>query len=325
MMGQLTFFDFCSGIGGGRIGFEKNGYKCVGHSDTSRLADKTYQLINNCSDINYGNLKKLTKETLPDFDVLVAGFPCQTFSVIGRKSGFIDKRGQVIFQLSRIINETRPKCFLLENVKGLTTHDKGQTFKVVINELSKCGYNVIHKVLDSLDYGVPQMRKRVYIIGFRNDLTINCENFQWPQPVPHPDILNFLIEKKVVSHIGLEVLEHYLNNSTNQGKISISELRKMDTVIIDTRMNDVRVYNSKCPTLRAHRDGLLYTWKGEICQLTGYEALLLQGFPIENANKVKDLVSDRHLLMQAGNAMTVNVIQDLGASIKNMLFESKID
>ena len=113
-----TFFDFCSGIGAGRLGLEQCGLICVGHSDTSRLADKTYMLIHNtANDKNYGNLKKLGKDNLPDFDMLIAGFPCQTFSVIGKQAGFSDDRGQIIFHLSRILREMAPKCFLLENVK----------------------------------------------------------------------------------------------------------------------------------------------------------------------------------------------------------------
>ncbi len=100
-----NFFDFCSGIGGGRLGLEQVGLTCVGHSDTSRLADTTYQLMHGTDDKNYGNLKRLTKDKLPDFDLLIAGFPCQTFSVIGRKEGFSDDRGQIIFHLARIIND----------------------------------------------------------------------------------------------------------------------------------------------------------------------------------------------------------------------------
>lgn len=100
-----TFFDFCSGIGAGRLGLERCGLKCVGHSDTSRLADCSYRLLHQTEDKNYGNLKKLGKENLPDFDLLIAGFPCQTFSVIGRQAGFSDDRGQIIFHLSRILRE----------------------------------------------------------------------------------------------------------------------------------------------------------------------------------------------------------------------------
>lgn len=102
-----TFFDFCSGIGAGRLGLERCGLKCVGHSDTSRLADCSYRLLHQTEDKNYGNLKKLGKENLPDFDLLIAGFPCQTFSVIGRQAGFSDDRGQIIFHLSRILREKK--------------------------------------------------------------------------------------------------------------------------------------------------------------------------------------------------------------------------
>ena len=151
-----TFMDFCSGIGGGRLGLEQAGLKCVGYSDTARLAPITYRLMHNTQgEENHGNLKRINTNLLPSFDMLIAGFPCQTFSVIGRKEGFTDDRGQIIFHLARILKETQPICFLLENVKGLTTHDKGNTLKIIFNELNEAGYDVTHKVLNSIDYGVP--------------------------------------------------------------------------------------------------------------------------------------------------------------------------
>lgn len=314
-----TFFDFCSGIGGGRLGLEKIGLTCVGHSDTSRLADRTYQLMHGIKSKNSGNLKKLTKDNLPKFDVLIAGFPCQTFSVIGRQEGFSDDRGQIIFHLSRIIKETQPKCFILENVKGLVTHDSGKTIKIIMKELTNCGYTVSYRVLTSLNYGVPQMRQRVYFIGFRNDISSDFTKFKWPEEIPVPKLTEYLIDNNPADDERLNILHHYLNNPTNAGKYTVNEIAKMEGKIIDTRMNDLRIYNGKCPTLRAQRDGILYVRNGKIYQLTGYEALLLQGFPKKYANKVKDKVSDRHLLMQAGNAMTVNVIEALGRSIKNFL------
>jgi DNA (cytosine-5)-methyltransferase 1 len=310
-----TFFDFCSGIGGGRLGLEQNGLKCVGHSDTSRLSDTTYQLLFDNPDKNYGNLRYLNKNKLPEFHVLIAGFPCQTFSVIGRKEGFSDNRGQIIFQLSRIIADTLPKFFILENVKGLVTHDKGKTLKVIINELQSNGYYVLCKVLTSLDYGVPQMRQRIYFVGFRNDFEFAINRFVWPTPTDIPSLREYLIDCNPASPERLAILEFYLNNSTNLGKYDISDIKSMEGKIIDTRMNDLRIYEGKCPTLRSQRDGILYVRNGELYQLTGYEALLLQGFPKEYADKVKDKVSDRHLLMQAGNAMTVNVIYELGRQI----------
>lgn len=311
-----TFFDFCSGIGGGRLGLEQIGLKSVGYSDTSRLSVTTYkQLFNTENEKNFGNLKKIKTETIPQFDLLIAGFPCQTFSVMGRKAGFDDTRGQIIFHLARILKETQPKCFILENVKGLVTHDKGQTVKLILNELGNSGFDVIYKVLTSLDYGVPQMRQRVYFIGINKNLNMNIELFKWPQTVEKPSLKKYLIDNNKANNKRLEILQYYLNNPTNNGKYTISDLEQMEGKILDTKMSDLRIYEERCPTLRSQRDGILYVRNGEIYQLTGYEALLLQGFPKEYADKVKDTVSDRHLLMQAGNAMTVNVINALGNSL----------
>ena len=313
--------DFCSGIGGGRLGLEQAGLRCVAYSDTARLAPITYKLMfpESISEKNYGNLKRVKCDKLPKFDLLIAGFPCQSFSVIGRKDGFSDDRGQIIFHLSRIINETQPVCFLLENVKGLVTHDKGKTLQIIIDELENNGYKVLYKVLTSLNHGVPQMRQRVYFIGFRNDVAEKIDTFQWPEEIPTPELSNYLVDNNIADERRLEILHYYLNNPTNQGKYTIDDIRHIKKKIIDTRMNDLRIYEGKCPTLRAQRDGVLYVRDGEIYQLTGYEALLLQGFPKENADRVKHEVSDRHLLMQAGNAMTVNVIKALGDSINDYL------
>jgi len=312
----LTFLDLCSGIGGGRLGLEKAGLKSIGYSDTSKLAVRTYNLMHDAKDEPYYyNLKRIKTEILPKYDMLIAGFPCQTFSVIGRKEGFSDDRGQIIFHIARILEDTQPKCFLLENVKGLVTHDKGRTIKTIINELNRVGYDVTYKVLSSIEHGVPQMRQRVYFVGIRKDLCDNIDDFIWPEPIDKPELSTYLIENNVASDERLEILQYYLNNPTNNGKYTVDDIKAMEGKIIDTRMNDLRIYDGRCPTLRAQRDGVLYVKNNTIYQLTGYEALLLQGFPKEYANKVKNEVSDRHLLMQAGNAMTVNVIYHIGMKL----------
>lgn len=314
-----TFFDFCSGIGAGRLGLEKCGLKCVGHSDTSRLADRSYQLLHQTDDKNYGNLKKLGKDNLPDFDLLIAGFPCQTFSVIGRKAGFNDDRGQIIFHLARILKEKQPACFILENVKGLVRHDEGKTIKRIVAELESSNYSTTYKVITSLNCGVPQMRQRVYFVGIRKDISNNINDFIWPEDQPIPKLEKYLIDRVPISQINFDILQKYLSNPTNCGKFTIEDLCKMNGKILDTRMNDLRIYDGKVPTLRAQRDGIYYVFNNSIYQLTGYEALLLQGFPKNYANRVKNEVTDRHLLMQAGNAMTVNVIELLGKCILHYL------
>ncbi|MBR3844491.1 MAG: DNA (cytosine-5-)-methyltransferase [Clostridia bacterium] len=320
-----TFFDFCSGIGGGRLGLEQAGLKCVGRSETSRLADTTYRLMHNeKNEYNYGNLKKICGDILPAFDLLIAGFPCQTFSVIGQQEGFSDDRGQIIFHPARISKETKPTCFILENVKGLVTHGNGKTIKVILNELTNSGYTVSYRVLTSLEHGVPQMRQRVYFLGFKTSLVLDHSKFEWPEPVLAPSLSDYLIDNNLATEERLDVLKYYLNTPTNTGKYTINDICAMEGKIIDTRMSDLRIYTGKCPTLRAQRDGIFYVRTGKTYQLTGFEALLLQGFPKEYADKVKNKVTDRHLLMQAGNAMTVNVIAKLGKCIIKFL-ENEVD
>ena len=320
MQRAFTFLDICSGIGGGRLGLELAGMRCVGYCDTSRLSVKTYKLLHNAENEPYFyNVRTIKTDRTPHYDVLIAGFPCQSFSVIGRKDGFNDSRGQIIFHICRLLRETAPKAFILENVKGLVTHDKGRTLEIILSNLRDSGYRVIWQVLNSIEYGVPQMRQRVYFIGFRKDLIENLDSFSWPEKKEKPSLTKYLIDNNLAASDRLNILSYYLKNPTNNGKYEIKDLRTLEGMILDTRMNDLRIYKERCPTLRSQRDGILYVKHHEIYQLTGYEALLLQGFPKSYADRVKNVVSDRHLLMQAGNAMTVPVIKALGEKVASFL------
>ena len=315
-----TFFDFCSGIGGGRLGLEAAGLIPVGYADTSHLSVKTYKLLFNTEDEkNFGNIRKIDSAKLPDFDVMIAGFPCQSFSVIGRQKGFHDLRGQLIFDLAEILKIKKPKCFIFENVRGLVSHNKGETLKTILNLLSNSGYDVVYNVLNSIDYGVPQMRQRVYFIGVRNDLGIEINNYQWPIKKEKPSIYNYLLMLRPSNESETDFFPYYLQNEKNRGKFTFKELLNIEGAVLDTRMPDLRIYNEKVPTLRSHRDGLFYVQNGRIYTLSGLEALLLQGFPKEYVNKLHGLVSERHLLMQAGNAMTVPVITELGKNLIKLL------
>ena len=183
---NLRFIDFCAGIGAGRLGLENNNLLCIGFSEIDRLAEKTYRKFFGEKEINYGDLMKINTQELPDFDMMIAGFPCQSFSVIGQRKGMQDERGQIIYGLIKIMLDKNLKYFILENVKGLTNHDDGNSLKVILKELDKAGYRVFYQVLNSIDYGVPQMRERVYFVGIRKDLVPN--NFEFHFPVKQPRV-----------------------------------------------------------------------------------------------------------------------------------------
>lgn len=316
----MDFFDFCSGIGAGRRGLEQAGMHCIGYSEINRSAITSYKLLHDTqNEKNYGDITKIMPSTLPDFDLLIAGFPCQTFSVIGRRDGFNDARGQLIFYIINILQSKKTKYFILENVKGLTTHDGGHTLKTILQSLENAGYYVEHKVLSSMNYGVPQMRQRVYFVGIRKDLANLKKKFTWDFQKKAKSVKDMLVaEGNEVTGVDLQYFEKYLNNKTNQGKIQLKDILAKEYVVVDTRQSDLRLYFNRIPTLRSFRDGLYYVRDGKLRSMTGIEAMLIQGFSREYAKKVAS-VKDRDLLRQAGNAMTVGVVESIGKSLLQYL------
>ena len=164
----IKFIDLCSGIGGFHSGLTATGhYECVGHAEIDPHASKAYAAIyGKEGGLNYGDLRKIKPKKLPDFDLLCAGFPCQSFSVAGRRLGFQDTRGTVFFEIARIIAEKRPPSLLLENVPGLLSHDGGRTLTTIFSTLVEMGYHLEWMVLNSKYFGVPQQRRRLYIVGY---------------------------------------------------------------------------------------------------------------------------------------------------------------
>jgi len=310
------FIDFCAGIGGGRIGLENAGMQCIGFSEIAPSYIKTYKEFFGDCEPNYGNLMKISPKDLPDFDLMIAGFPCQTFSVIGPRTGMNDHRGLIIFGLINIMKGKNLKYFILENVKGLLNHGSGESLNIILRELEKAGYKVFWKLVDSLDYGVPQMRERIYFVGIRRDLIKNDIPFDWPKPVKIPDIKNYLIDTDELElderKRAYETFLKYLENKYNKGKFKIDQLLKEDYLVIDTRQSDLRLYYGRVPTLRTGRHGILYVRDEKFRRLSGFESLLLQGFPKELAGKIKGKIEEVSLLSQAGNAMTVNVVKAIG-------------
>ncbi|MCL4405955.1 MAG: DNA (cytosine-5-)-methyltransferase [Patescibacteria group bacterium] len=319
---NLKFVDFCAGIGAGRLGLQNLGLSCVGFSEIDKYAERTYREFFGQEEKNHGDLMKINPDDLPDFDLMIAGFPCQSFSVIGQRKGMNDHRGQIIYGLIKIMNAKNLPYFILENVKGLVNHEGGKTLKIILEELDKAGYKVYHRVLNSLDYGVPQMRERIYFVGIRKDL-VNGNNFEWPKPVFPPDVQDYLIDDGEMEFNekkrAYETFLKYLDNKYNKGLFKIEKLLKDDYLVLDTRQSDLRLYRNKVPTLRTGRHGILYVRNGKFRRLSGFESLLLQGFPKNLSEKTKGKIADVYLLSQAGNAMTVSTIEAIGKSLLNYI------
>ena len=168
---MIKFFDMFAGVGGFRAGLERaGGFECVGHCEIDKYADLAYRSVHKISEseVYYKDAKEIDTTTMPDFDLLCAGFPCQAFSIAGRRKGFSDPRGTLFFEITRVVREKRPVYFLLENVFGLLSHDEGRTFDTILATLSGLGYYLEWQVLNSKDFGVAQSRRRVYIIGYLN-------------------------------------------------------------------------------------------------------------------------------------------------------------
>src|SRR3990167_7793464 len=318
---NLKFVDFCAGIGAGRLGLQNIGLSCAGFSEIDKYAERTYREFFGQEEKNHGDLMKINANDLPDFDLMIAGFPCQSFSVIGQRKGMNDHRGQIIYGLIKIMNAKNLPYFILENVKGLVNHEGGKTLKVILEELDKAGYKVYHRVLNSLDYGVPQMRERIYFVGIRKDLAKKDKDFEWPKPIKTTDIKTYLTDDSELEFDdkkrSYETFLLYLNNKYNKGLFKIEDLLKEEFLVLDTRQSDLRLYRNKVPTLRTGRHGLLYVRNGKFRRLSGIESLLLQGFPKDLSEKTRGKIADVYLLSQAGNAMTVSTIEAVGKSLLN--------
>ncbi len=176
---MFKFIDLFSGIGGFHQGASWAGGKCVLASDIDKIANQTYK--ENYGIEPKGDIYEIKGKDIPNFDLLCAGFPCQAFSQVGQRKGLEDERGVLIFQVLRILNEKKPKAFILENVKGLLSIQGGEIYKMIVGKLEDEGYKVYTKVLEAKDYGTPQLRKRLFFVGIRNDFDVE---FSFPEPVP---------------------------------------------------------------------------------------------------------------------------------------------
>lgn len=320
---KFTFIDLFAGIGGFRIAFQNLGGKCVFSSEIDKYACKSYAY--NFGDIPYGDITKIDAKDIPNHDILTGGFPCQAFSIAGKRGGFEDTRGTLFFEVARIIKEKQPKAFFLENVKGLTNHQQGKTLNTILNVLrNDLGYIVPDpKIMNAKDFGVPQNRERVFIIGFRKDYTDLANNFHYPKPNKEKAKLKDIIEENEVSvkyYLStkyVEGLERHKKNNEAKGNgfgyeildlngvsnaLLVGGMGRERNLIIDKRLTDF--------TPKTNIQGEVN--KQGIRRLTPREWARLQGFP----DTYKIVVSDVQAYKQFGNSVAIPAIQ---ATAKEML------
>lgn len=320
---KFTFIDLFAGIGGMRIAFQNLGGKCVFSSEIDEQAQKTYAI--NFGDIPNGDITKINEDEIPNHDVLVGGFPCQAFSIAGKRGGFNDTRGTLFFDVARIIKAKQPKAFFLENVKGLTNHRGGKTLATILNVLrNDLGYIVPEpKIINAKNFGVPQNRERIFIVGFRADLGIKEENFSYPEATDTTKTIRDIMEKKPVSvkyylsTTYLECLKKHKARNEAKGNGFGYEIKDLDGIsntivtggmgrernlIIDKRLTDFTpVTNIRG---KVNRKG--------IRRMTPREWARLQGFP----DNFKIEVADVSAYKQFGNSVAIPAVQ---ATAKNLI------
>lgn len=297
----FKFIDLFAGIGGIRLGFERVGGTCVFSSEWDADACKTYEA--NFNERPAGDITKISAADIPDFDILLGGFPCQAFSIIGKQEGFADEtRGTLFFEIERILKAKQPPAFMLENVRNLVAHDKGRTLKVILEHLEALGYHVYWKVLNALDFGVPQKRERIIIVGFKDDV-----GFSFPEPIPEEQrkTLTDILEDSVSDH-------YYVREEIKNSRIS----RLKDPNYPKPYISHENIGGSITPhpyssALRAGASAN-YILINDERRPTERELLRLQGFP----DDFKIVVSYTQLRKQAGNSVAVPVIE---AVAKEML------
>jgi len=299
---KLKIIDLFAGIGGIRLGFEKIGAECVFSSEWDKHAQNMYE--ENFGERPFGDINDIDPKNIPDHNFLLAGFPCQPFSIAGKQLGFADTRGTLFFNIEKILEEKKPYGFLLENVSRLVTHDKGRTFKVILDKLTNLGYTVYCKVLNTIDYGLPQLRKRIYIVGFKDKI-----HFQFPKPDGNKITLSEILEPE----------EDIPKNYYVSEKIREKRLAKVkpNAPYPSIWHENIGGNISALPHSCALRAGGSYNYllvNGER-RLTGREMLRLQGFP----DTFKINVVYTQIRKIAGNSVSVKVIELIAKAIKKAI------
>jgi DNA (cytosine-5)-methyltransferase 1 len=325
---KYKFIDLFAGIGGFRLGFESLDFECVFSSEIDEHAKEVYKL--NFGDTPFGDITKIDENQIPNHNVLVAGFPCQPFSIAGEKKGFCDTRGTMFFEIERIIKGKKPKAVVLENVKHFKNHDKGNTLKTVILSLENLGYTVSWQVLNAKDFGVAQNRERTIIIASLNGIKFDFSKLKKQKPIFIKDILEkngdfeylkeneyTIIDNPKVQKSGL-IFVGYRNKKIRtkgikENTINLSRVHKQPNRIYDS--------NGTHPTLSSQESSGRYFiyHNNRVRKLTLKECFRLMGFP----DNFKLFGSKAKLYNRIGNSIVVPLVKKIAKEIKKQILEEK--
>lgn len=337
---KFTFIDLFAGIGGFRMALQNLGGQCIFSSEWDAQAQKTY--FANYGEVPFGDItSEQTKQYIPDgFDILCAGFPCQAFSLAGKRLGFEETRGTLFFDVAEILRRKQPKAFFLENVKGLAIHDKGKTLKTILNTLDEVGYVVPGpQIVNAMYFGVPQHRERIYIVGFRKDLGITKEDFHYPEqkevtkhfidirekdPVPAKYYLSTTYVDTLIRHKARHESKGngfgyaIVGDNEVANAIVVGGMGRERNIVIDTRQTDLT------PTTRIKGEYNKDGWR----RMTPREWGALQGYPVYsdgNGSPVFQIpVADASAYKQFGNSVAVPAIQATAQQLLSVLSDKKI-
>jgi DNA (cytosine-5)-methyltransferase 1 len=288
----IKIIDLFAGIGGIRLGFEAHGCKCVFSSEWDVDAQKMYEA--NYGDKPHGDITQINPNDIPKHDILLAGFPCQPFSILGKSLGFADTRGTLFFNIEEILRIKQPYAFILENVKQLKSHDKGRTLLIIKEKLEALGYFLHIKVLNALDFGLPQKRERIFIVGFRADI-----DFTFPIPVGDRQLLSHILEPDDTIDSSYFANEKIVANRLEKIKKAYSK----PAIWHENKGGNISALPYSC----ALRAGASYNYLlvNGVRRLTSREMLRLQGFP----ETFKIVVSYQAMRKLTGNSVAVPVIE----------------
>ena len=311
MLNHIKYIDLFAGVGGFHQAMSNFGAKCVFASEWDKDCQLTYQ--ENYGIEPFGDITEIDERDIPTHDVICAGFPCQAFSISGKQRGFEDARGTLFFEVARIAKYHKPKILILENVKNFEKHDKGNTLRVVKSTLEEIGYTVFYKVLNSSNFGVPQKRERIFILGFREDLEV--KNFSFPSSYNQETSLrDFLLESDEIADLVIDRDDIFLKESVSIKKDILGNYpqKPIRLGIVNRGGQGERIYSplGHAITLSAYGGGVgaktgLYMIDGKIRRLHPIECRRIMGF----ADDFK-LHSNRNVCYrQFGNAVVVNVVR----------------